>query len=366
MRRVIMGCWGLLFSGFGEIKNFGTTIVFILSLFSSAWGQGAKAASLAELAVYAGADREQKLIAGAKNEGKVVWYTSLAGSSYKEIAKAFEAKYPGVRVEVYRGATQDLMAKISAEAQAKRFLVDTVETTLPLLRGIREDGIVTPFISPHLGKYPEEAKEKADKGLLFWAIDRESYIGVAYNKNSVSPTAVPKSYEDLLKPELREKLGFSSTDTGSRVIAAMLKFKGDEFLKRLKKQNISLHTLSGRALLDLVVSGEVAVSPTIFRSHALEAKQKGAPVDWVPMEVVPTNAGGVVLAAGAPHPHAAVLFVDFIFAPEAQRILEKLEYGNVEKDYGFKRWYPEKGLTTAQYDRESTKWEKLLRELGRK
>ncbi|MBI4489351.1 MAG: extracellular solute-binding protein [Deltaproteobacteria bacterium] len=341
-------------------------LIIVLHVFSMAWGHGAKGASLAELAGYTGADREQKLIAGARSEGKAVWYTSLAGSSYKEIAKAFEAKYPGVKVEIYRGTSQDLMAKISAEAQAKRFLVDAVETTLPLLRVMREDGLLTPYTSPHLAKYPEEAKEKGDKGLLFWAIDRESYIGVAFNKNSIASTAAPKSYEDLLRPEFKGRLGLATSDTGPRTIGAMLTFKGEEFLKKLKGQEVSLHSLSARALLDQVVSGEVGASPTIFRSHASEMMKKGAPVSWAPMEVVPTNAGGVVLAAGAPHPHAAILLVDFILGPEAQRILEKLEYGNADKDYGFKRWYPEKGLTTAQYDKENTRWEKMLRELGRK
>jgi len=75
---------------------------------------------------------------------------------------------------------------------------------------------------------------------------------------------------------------------------------------------------------------------------------------------------GLVVAARAPHPHAALLLADFILGPESQSILEKLEYGNATKDYGFKRWYPERGLSTAQYDRENTKWEKILRDLGRK
>ncbi|MEK7340864.1 MAG: extracellular solute-binding protein [Candidatus Binatota bacterium] len=348
------------------MKILSLAIIVAVNLCAVAWAQSGKPASLAELAAYTGADREQILLAGAKAEGKAVWYTSLAGSSYKQIAKAFEAKYPGVKIDIYRGTSQDLMAKISAEAQAKRFLVDTVETTLPLLRVLREDGHLTPFVSPHLGKYPDEAKEKADKGLLFWAVDRESYIGVAYNKNSIPASAAPKSYEDLLKPEFKGKLGLVTSDTGPRSIAAMLSVKGEEFLKKLKGQEVTLHTLSARALVDLVASGEVGASPTIFRSHASEVAKKGAPVGWVPMEVVPTNAGGVVVAAGAPHPHAALLLADFILGPESQSILEKLDYGNATKDYGFKRWYPERGLSTAQYDRENTKWEKILRDLGRK
>jgi len=68
------------------------------------------------------------------------------------------------------------------------------------------------------------------------------------------------------------------------------------------------------------------------------------------------------LRSEAPHPHAAVLFIDFLFSPEGQKILENYEYGSATKDYGFKRWY----MSIQQLERESGRWEKLLRELGRK
>jgi hypothetical protein len=97
-----------------------TTIALFLAAF---WPLGlapqpAKPTTLAELAVYSGADREHLLVAGARKEGKIVWYTALAGGSYKDLARAFEAKY-GVPVEAYRGASRDLIAKVLAEAQAK-------------------------------------------------------------------------------------------------------------------------------------------------------------------------------------------------------------------------------------------------------
>ncbi len=341
-------------------------VLVFLGVLSNAWGQGRKPTSLAELAAHSGADREQLLVGGAKAEGKVVWYTSLAGGSFKEIIKAFGAKYPGITVETYRGSSKDIMAKVLAETQAKRYLVDSIESTPPVLKAMRDSKLLTPFNAPYLGKYPEQSKEKTEKGLFFWASARESYIGLAYNKNSIPPAAVPKSYEDLLRPELKGKLGFATSDTGTRVMAALLKFKGEDFINKLKKQNISLFAISGRALLDVVISGEVGASPTIFRNHALVSIEQGAPVAWAPMEVVPTNAGGAALAAYAPHPHAAVLLTDFILGPDGQRILEEFEYGSASKDYGFKRWYPEEGLTTEQYEKASTRWDKLLRELGRK
>jgi iron(III) transport system substrate-binding protein len=320
---------------------------------------------LSELVAYSGADREKILVAGAKAEGKVTWYTSLAGSSYKELAQGFEKKY-GVKVDVYRAASNDLMARITAEAKARQYLVDTIETTLPLLKSLREDGLLAVYTSPHLQKYPAHAKEKAGNGLYYWGVNRESFIGVGYNPNAIPAGAVPKNFAGLLNPQLKGKMGMTTSDTGVRMMGAILKFKGEAFANKLKAQDVSLHSVSGRAMADLAISGEVPISPSIFRDHAMESKLKGAPIDWVAMEGVPTNAGATAIVYQAPHPHAAVLMADFILSPEGQKILEDLQFGSPSKDFGFKRWYPEAGLTTDQYDREATKWQKALRELGRK
>jgi hypothetical protein len=61
----------------------------LLVFAADAGGQARKPSTIAELAVYRGADREALLYAGAKNEARIVWYTSLAGDSYKELVKAF-------------------------------------------------------------------------------------------------------------------------------------------------------------------------------------------------------------------------------------------------------------------------------------
>lgn len=346
--------------------RYGITLLFILTnLVGVVSAQTKKPGTLSELVAYTGADREKILIAGARAEGKVTWYTSLAGSSYKELAQGFEKKY-GVKVDVYRAASNDLMARVSAEAKARQYLVDTIETTLPLLKSLREDGLLAVYASPHLQKYPAHAKEKAGNGLYYWGVNRESFIGVGYNPNAIPAGAVPKNFDGLLNPQLKGKMGMTTSDTGVRMMGAILKFKGDGFASKLKGQDISLHSVSGRAMADLAISGEVPISPSIFRDHAMESKLKGAPIDWVAMEGVPTNAGATSIVYQAPHPHGAVLMADFILSPEGQKILEDLQFGSPSKDFGFKRWYPEAGLNTEQYDREATKWQKALRELGRK
>ena len=77
-------------------------ILAVAGAVETAWCQNPRPTAAADLAKYLGADRERLLYDGAKKEGKLVWYTSL--SSYKEVAKSFEAKYPGVTVEFYRSA----------------------------------------------------------------------------------------------------------------------------------------------------------------------------------------------------------------------------------------------------------------------
>src|SRR6266403_5504996 len=157
-----------------EIVLFVAVVVGFCYFEDSTLAQRVRPLGLSELVAYTGADREQILVGGAKTEGKVVWYTSLAGSSYKELAQGFEKKYPGVKIEPYRGTSSDIMTKITSEAQAKQIIADAIETTLPTLRFLRENKLLIPYASPHLGKYPPSTKEGAARGLVYWAIDRET------------------------------------------------------------------------------------------------------------------------------------------------------------------------------------------------
>ena len=151
-------------------------ILISASLLASAWCQTAQPKTAAELAKYLGPDRERLLYEGAKKEGKIVWYTSL--TVYKEMAKFFEAKYPGISVELYRAPAVNLASRILSEAQAKRYIVDAIETTPGSLMLVRDNKLLLPYTSPHLADYPEGSKDKASGGLFYTTVDRESYAGV--------------------------------------------------------------------------------------------------------------------------------------------------------------------------------------------
>ena len=343
--------------------------IIILVLFLSplkGWTQTRKPSSITELAAYMGADREQLLYAGAKAEGKVVWYTSLAGGSYKAIATAFEAKYPGVAVETYRASGSELTLKLEEESKARRNIADAIETTEGNLMFMRDGKLLRPYNSLHLKKYPDDAKEPAQKGFYYWALARESYVGFMYNKNLVSKGFAPKGFDALAAPELKGKMGISTGETSGKIIGAMIKTKGEEFVKKLKGQEIKLYTIDAPALVSVIASGEIVASPAIFQTHTLLAASKGAPVEWVPMEIVPTNVGSAAVALNPPHPHGALLMADFLLSPDGQAILEKFYYGSATKDQGFKKWRPERGLSTDKYEKDLLRWEKLLTDMTRK
>jgi iron(III) transport system substrate-binding protein len=323
---------------------------------------GAQTKTVAELANYRGADREEMLKVGAKKEGKLVWYTSL--TAHRDIANVFEAKYPGVKVETYRASSSDLTRRIMSEAQARRSLVDLVETTPATLMFMRDNQLLAPYLSPHLGSYPDDSKEEADKGRVYWTTDRESIIGLGYNKNLVRAADVPKNFADLVKPENAGKIAVSGDSTGVRFIGAVIKAKGDEFAKRMAGLHLKMHLISGGAIHELLAAGEMPMSISIFRNHVLLGQAKGAPTMWVPMDLNPTNAGGVALPAASNHPYAALLLADFLLGPEGQKIMEeKFRFATPTKDYGFKRWYPEKGMTLDQYEKAEGHWKKLLRDI---
>ena len=221
-------------STISQLRVLFAIIPIFLSFAAGAQAQGKKPTAFPELAAYVGPDREQILLAGAKNESKVVWYTSLAGGSYKALVEAFEAKYPDIKIEVYRAPGSELTTRMTEEAKARRNIADALETTTDTLTSLRDAKLLAPFNSPYLRNYPQGARENAKQGLVFWAYARESYLGFAYNKSKIPPGAVPKNFEGFANPDLKGRLAVGTGGTAPEIVGAMLKVKGEAFVKKLK------------------------------------------------------------------------------------------------------------------------------------
>jgi iron(III) transport system substrate-binding protein len=83
--------------------------------------------TIAELATYAGADRTERLIAGAKKEGVVSVYSSVTVDDQKALVNAFEKKY-GVKLQFWRASSESILQRAMVEYRGGRYEVDAIES----------------------------------------------------------------------------------------------------------------------------------------------------------------------------------------------------------------------------------------------
>src|ERR1700704_617233 len=90
----------------------------------------APAQTPADILLYNGPDREQKLIEGAKKEGQVVIYSALiVNQAMRPIAEKFGKKYPFIKMTYWRADSEDIATKLSAEVRANNVVADVFEGT---------------------------------------------------------------------------------------------------------------------------------------------------------------------------------------------------------------------------------------------
>jgi iron(III) transport system substrate-binding protein len=270
--------------------------------------------------LYKGADRNQKLLQEGKKEGTLLWYTSLAPSESGPMAQAFEKKY-GIKVEVWRSTSDKVVQRAITEGSAKRHAFDVVETNGPEVEMIARENLLAPFHSPYLADLPPFAIPKH----RMWAADRMSVYGVGFNTNAVKREQLPKDFSGFLDPKWKGKIGVEATD--SEWMSAMLKAMGEErgmnFMRKLAEMRPDIR--KGHILLaELIMAGEVPVGLTTYQSNATSLKRKGGPIDWVALDPIVVRPQAIGVARNAPHPHAALLFVDFVLSPEGQALLESM------------------------------------------
>jgi iron(III) transport system substrate-binding protein len=107
--------------------------------------------------------------------------------------------------------------------------------------------------------------------------------------------------------------------------------RGEDFVRRLGAQDIRIYPVTSRALANLMIAGEVVLSPTIYNSHVEVSAAKGAPLAWAAPGPVPVTDTAVALARGAPSPHAAMLMIDYLMSQEGQSIYGELGYGSARR-----------------------------------
>ena len=287
--------------------------------------------SISQVALYQGADREKILIEGAKKEGAFTLYDSHTW--FRTIAKEFEKKYSFIKVSEYRTDGRSLIKRALEEIRAGQYIADVIATTGEQMDLMKREGVFLEHHVPDARSYPEEVKNKGKIG-FFYIGHYETYASLGFNTALIPPAEAPKTMQDLLNPKWKGKMSIVSTTTGTRWIGNTLESLGREYLEKIAEQDVTVQNMSGAALAGMVVSGEVPLSPTIFDANITQAKQKGAPVEWRPLEPVVTTVSYSGLTLKAPHPHAALLFLDYLHSKEGQQMIMKGGLWSPREDIG--------------------------------
>ena len=314
-----------------------------------------RAQSLAELATYSGPDRTQKLIDGAKKENALTIYSSMTTADMGALINAFAAKY-GIRAQHWRGSSEDIRNRTSREYAGGRYEVDLAETAGTDMEAMVQENLLQKFATPVSAELIPQATLANGQ----WIATRLSVFAGAYNTNIFKPADAPKTYEDLLNPRFKGKLGIEAEDANwfMTVVGAMGEQKGLKLFKEIVAKN-GMSIRKGHTLLaNFVSSGEVPMALTPYSYRVEQLKKEGAPVEIVylpPVVAFPTGAG---IFKRAPHPHAALLFEDFILT-DGQKVLAEREAvptnpkaGPVPKDLVF--------VDLPRFMTEGQKWTKLF------
>jgi len=317
-------------------------------------------AGIAPEASYTGADRQQKLMEGAKKEGELLIYTSATVEDMQALAAAFEKKY-GIKAKVWRAGGEKVSQRVVAEGRAGRYAVDIIETDGIELEAQHREGMLQPVVSPYQAELIPQAIQKHGE----WTGTRLNIFAMAYNTNQVKKEDLPKTYQDLLDPKWKGKLGIEAEDVDwfGGVVEELGEEKGLQLFRDIVAKN-GLSVRKGHTLLtNLVASGEVPLSLTVYNYKAEQLKNKGAPIDWFTISPAIARANGVAMAKGAPHPNAAVLFFDFMLSDGQQILLERDIVPTSTKAQTKLNKMPLKFVDPKLVLDESAKWSNLYEEI---
>jgi iron(III) transport system substrate-binding protein len=277
---------------------------------------------VAEIALSQGGNRLQRLIEGAKKEGALSVYGAMPTTDLQALVDAFAKKY-GIKANTWRSSSENVVQRIVTEARSGRFDVDFLQNNEPAMAALQREKLLQQVNSPYHGDLMPQAipAHKEWVGLYVLAFVQ------SYNTDKVKKDELPKTYQELLDPKWKGRLGIEADD--EHWFAYVLQELGHEKGTRLFKDIVDANGISVRKghtlLANLVVSGEVPLGLTVYSYMAAQLKRKGAPIDWFVIPPAIAQFTSIGLLKKAPHPHAATLFYDFMLS-EGQQILFNRNY----------------------------------------
>ena len=264
--------------------------------------------------------RMEALEKEARREGELIWYAAMASDRAGELIKVFEGKYSYLKVRFQPGGAGRQLEQLLVEHRTKKHRADIINTRRSYVAVMAKAGAVARYRTP------------LRAALRDGFTDKEGFVNGIYaqprvflfNNQAVPRDRAPQSFDDLLEPRWKDKLGMDNTDYDW--LASIMDFygraKGLEYVGRLAKQQLNFRR--GPTLLSqLAVAGEFPIVIDAFPEEVMQMRNAKAPVDFLFSEpFVPVKTPTTVsISSGAPHPHAAALFVDFLLSKAGQDLL---------------------------------------------
>src|ERR1700743_3449672 len=263
----------------------------------------------------------QGLIDAARKEGQIIYYTSTDLPVAEKVAKAFEAKYPGIAVRTERSGAERVFQRIGQEYSSNIHAVDVVNSSDAAHFIVwKRDGLLLPYVPEDVAKFPVEHRDVDGQFASF----RVWLSIIAYNTNMVKPEEAPKSFADLLDPKWKGKIVKAHPGYSGTIMTATYQMQRDlgwNFFEQLAKASIMQGQSSADPpkKLDL---GERAVMADGNEYNIFQMSETGKPVAPVyATEGSPLIVGPTGMFKAAPNPNAAKLFQSFCLSREAQQLI---------------------------------------------
>jgi iron(III) transport system substrate-binding protein len=263
-----------------------------------------------------------ELVEAATKEGKVVWYTSVDLPVAERVAKAFQAKYPGIAMRVERTGAERVFQRIGQEYGSKIYAVDCVNSSDAAHFIVwRRDGMLAPYVPEDVAlHFPAEHKDP--EGLF--ASWRSSLCVIGYNTKLVKAEEAPKSYADLLDPKWSGKIVKAHPGYSGTIMTATFQMARDlgwDYFERLAAQKV-MQVQSAADPPKKLALGERAIMADGVEYGMFQLKERGEPVEIVyPTEGTPIVIGPSAVMKNAPNPNAARLATSFMFSAECQQLI---------------------------------------------
>jgi len=278
--------------------------------------------------------RTETLEKEARREGEVVWYAAMGSDRAQELIKSFESKYPFLKVRFQPGGASRQLEQLLVEHRTKKHRADIINTRRSFVGVLAKSGAVARYRTPLRSALRDGFSDKEGFVNAIYAQPRV----FLFNSRMIARDKAPKSFDDLLDPQWKDRMGLDTTDYDW--LSSLIDYHGRgralEYAGKLARQQLNMRR--GPTLLaQLAVAGEFPIVIDAFPEEVLQMKNARAPVDFVLSEpFVPVKTPTTIsIAAGAPHAHAAALWVDFLLSKPGQEIMASQGRWVSRKDVGY-------------------------------